>query len=98
MPWISHFVFCLMGGLLRGSRQGHPFFPAMAGWEMPFTMFPYGMGGVLRGCGRSHSFFPAMAGWDMALTMFSHMGWVVFSAVADEATHCYPHCLFVKCH
>ena len=26
------------------------------------------------------------------------MGWVVFSAVADEATHCYPHCLFVKCH
>ena len=34
----------------------------------------------------------------MAFTMFSHMGWVVFSAVADDATHCYPHCLFVKCH
>ena len=27
----------------------------------------------------------------MAFTMFYHMGWVGFSAVADEATHCYPH-------
>ena len=30
--------------------------------------------------------------------MFSHMAWGAFSAVADEATHSYPHCLFVKCH
>ena len=56
------------------------------------------MGGVFRGRGRGHPFFPAMAGCEMPLIIFDNMGRVGFSEVADEATHCYPHCLFVKCH
>jgi len=55
------------------------------------------MGGVDRDCGRGHPFFPAMAGCGMALNHVLPYGMGgLLQCVADEATHLYPHFLYLR--